>query len=443
MPKFNVSPVDLFALQELAEAVSALGDDWLYFGANTPGNILGNKIKISTIGSVIATQIGTAINRPDRVYQIGGDMPVGASVVNDGFGFPTIIEDPYLDGLDFSIHLRSIEYLIKGQEWQNDIVGGGFRYTDGRIFEDGQVITASFKPEISSVISTPDAVARFLDQSGIYTVTATQTLTAAARRKLVFIQGATAVISVTLDDEYPEGVLCAIRTANGAQKQCTILAPAGQQIYLDGLGDRFYAGQSEYYQLVRYGNIWYMLNSYDAWYRSMEEWRGGIAGANKIYWNGQTLQANEYPRLDARLQLINAVLPGSIITPGAWPANKTQWARDGSIIIVPKLGGLFARNLDTTLGAAGYDLSRIGVGTNNVLNSIQQYQNAAHNHDPGNGFNKVLQINGTGTAINGDNDPGMTQPNLFGAANIASSGGDSYSPESRPINYATSGGFYI
>lgn len=378
MPKFNVDEVTLIAGQELTTAPGTPDGTWGTF-LFPPTGLLGYKGSLELVGSIIASQIGSAINRPDRVYQIGISMPSGASVVNDDDGQPTIIEDPYLEGLDYSVHFRGIEYMIKGDEWQNDVVGGGFRWTNGQIFEDGQIITVSFKPEISNVISTPDAVARFLDSSGIALVTATSTLTAASQRKLIFIQGATAVVTVTLDEDYPEGVLCAILTGNGtggSQKQTTISAPAGQDIWQDGVKTSFFLGTSEWAYLVRIGTRWYVTSMSDNWQRVGDMVPGLIPGANKIAANRQVLQENEYPRLTERLIAAEASLPGSVVSAAQQAANPTKWARGGGQIWVPRPGGYFLRWLD--LGA-GVDPDRSNSEANQI-GSAQMWALFSHTH---------------------------------------------------------------
>lgn len=421
----NVDLVNLISLNELATAASPAPDDWLYWEKD--GVQLGRKISIETVGTIIATQIGTAINRPDRVYQPGVDMPAGSSVVNDGGGQPSIIEDPYLDGLDYSVHLRGIEYMVKGQEWQNDVAGGGFRWTNGQIFEEGQIITVSFKPQISSVISTPDAVARFLDASGISLVTATSTLTAGSDRKLIYIAAASAVApTITLNSAYPEGVLCAILCADGLQKNTIIAAPGGQSIVFNGTKTSFVLGQAEWAYLVRLGSVWYVTSISDNWQRVGDIVFGGVPGANKIAANGQTLQRNESPRLDLYLDALNAALPGSVISVGAWATDNTKWGRDATTIRVPKLGGWFPRFLD--LGN-GKDPGRTG-GAQNIAGSTESMDIQEHDHSMG-------QVAGTG-AIAGSfivTGGGTPFPEKF----TENEGGD----ETRPENVGLPALIYI
>lgn len=388
----TVDEVTLVAGNELSPAPGTPDGTWRTF-IFPPTGLLGYREDITVIGDIISSQIGTAINRPDRVYQFLDNLPDGAELLleddpgSPNFGLPIGVTDPYLDGLEYSNHVRGVEYLIKGDEWQNDVAGGGWRFTDGRIVEDGMIVTLSFQPQISSVISTPDAVARFLDASGIALVTATSTLTAGSQRKLIFIQGATAVVSVTLDETYPEGVLCAILTASGTQIQTTILAPAGQDIYQNGVKTSFYLGQSEYAYCVRIGTRWYVTSISDGWQRVGDIVMGLVPGANKISANGQTLQINEVPRLNAKLDELEAALPGSVISVGAWTTDNTKWARDATTIRVPKLGGWGSRFLD--LGN-GIDVDRITEGDGSIAGSSQQDQVIAHNHANG-AFDQILK----------------------------------------------------
>jgi len=427
MPKPDVDEVTLVALQELPPHLTPDGTWKGAFGPtqlpDPADNLLAYGLSLDQIGDVIAAQIGSGINRPDRVYHVGGAMPVGSSIELDVGGNPTILVDPYLNELDYSVHLRGVEYLEKGAEWQNDIPGGGFRYTDGRIFENEQMITVSFKPQISSVISTPDAVARFFDASGIYLVSATTVLGVSAQRRLVFIQGATAVVSITLDDEYPEGVLCGLLTASGIQKQTTILAPVGQDIVQNGIVASFVLGESEWAYLVRFGTRWYVHSISPDWKQVGLLVMGGIPGPNLISANGQTLQIAEYPRVDRFLTRLEAALPGSVVSIAAWATNKTKWARGATEIIVPQKGGWFPRFLD--LGA-GKDTDRGSAG--NIVGSTQINQNKAHVHDNGD-YKHLLKRDTHGTVTGFDDDPSNEQPNLLNAFQMLPDGGIEARPE--------------
>ncbi|WP_343702687.1 hypothetical protein [Chitinophaga sp.] len=424
----TVDEVTLVAGQELSPPPTAPDGSWeVYLFPNT--GLLGYRYPIDGIGTIISEQIGAAVNRPDRVYQPGIDMPDGSAIVNDGDGQPTILEDPYLDGLEYSVHVRGLEYAIKGQEWQNDVAGGGFRWTDGRIFEDGMVVTVSFKPQISNVLVAPDAVGRFT--SGMQEITADTVLGPSFQRKLLLLNSATTTLSVTLDATYPENVICAMITGVGTQKQTTISAPAGQDVYFNGIKSSFFLGQSEYCYMVRIGTRWYVTQISDGWQRVGQVVMGGIPSANVISANGQTLQRAEVPRLDAYLDALNAALPGSVITVGAWATDSTKWARDATTIRAPKLAGWFPRFLD--LGA-GKDTDRGAAG--NIVGSTQANQNKAHTHSSAD-YNQLLKNDGTNTITVRDNTFG--EPNLGSSQQMLSEGGI----ESRPENVGLPALIYI
>lgn len=431
-----VTEVLLVAIQEEPTAVDP-ASDW-FVRVAPPAGVFSYKSTIATIGSIIAEQIGTAINRPDRVYRPGFSLPAGASIENDPdplsptFGEPTIIKDPYLNQLDYSVHLRGIEYLVKGLEWQNDIEDGGFRYTDGRTVTNGQVITVSFKPQISDAITIPDAVARFVDSASVYVVSASTTLGSAARRKLILVEGATAdAVTITLDVSYPDGVLCYIKTTNGLNKQTIIQPPAGQTMYLGAEVSYVVAGQCEHVFATKVDGVWYVDMS-DDWKLVGQTILGGVPGPNRVVANGQTLNISEVPRVDDYLTKLNTTFPGSVVSIAAWATNRTKWARGDTTIIVPDYGGDAPRFL--SLGN-GKDPDR---GVNgSILGSRQLNQNKAHDHSNGAGtdaFNQLLRIpppsdsNGTITVF--DPPSAGNQPDLRVSAPLVSDGGI----EARPDN---------
>lgn len=120
MPKPDVDEVTLIATQELPPAVSP-DRTWKVILA-PPTGLFSYQSDIETFGNIISEQIGSAVNKPDRVYQPGVLMPEGSSIENDEdpesptFGQPVILVDPYLDGEEYSVHLRGVEYLVKGDE---------------------------------------------------------------------------------------------------------------------------------------------------------------------------------------------------------------------------------------------------------------------------------------------------------------------------------------
>lgn len=426
MPKPNVDIVTLLALQELGTAINPTKDWWAHVGA--PGDLLGKKATIETLGTIISEQIGAAVNRPDRVYWIGVDMPSGSSVVDSGSGFLDTILDPYLDGLEYEVHRRGVEKLMKGAEWQNDIAGGSIRLTQtGDQWTDGDIVIVSFKPEISNVLVAPDAVARF--SNGIQIITANTILGPSIQRKIIFLNSATSTLSVTLDDTYPENVLCVLLAANGNQKNTVVNAPSGQDIYFNGVKTSFILGQSEHAQLIRIDTRWYVVDISDGWMRVGQIVMGGIPGANVISANGQTLQIAEQPRLDMYLDALEAALPGSVVSSGVWASNPTKWGRSATEIFVPKLGGWFPRFLD--LGN-NIDPDRSPTDKN-IVGSTQEMQIEGHNHTNGGNTRLLPPTNGGAHQTAATFGPGgrpSSWPGVTDSADMLPYGGN----ETRPIN---------
>lgn len=376
MPKPNVDEVTLLAIREMTTAGPGLAANWwVPVGDPSLSTTLGYKATINTIGTIISEQIGAGINTPDRVYQIGVDMPSGANVVLDGDGLPTIIEDPAIDGLDYSLHVRGVELLIKGDEWQNDVIGGGFRSTNGLLFEDGMIITAQFKPEISNVIVSPDSVARFT--IGVQVVTGSVTAGDSFNRKLIVMQGAAAAApTYTLNPTYPENVLFEIITGGGLNRQTIVTPPGGQTMFAGGAVSRVVLGTADYMKAVRIGTVWYVVDRGDRWKCVGENADGGIAGPDTLVANRQSVLIADWPGLDDYLNALEVSLPGSVVTIGSAPANLTRWARGGGQILLPDLRGLAKRNL--SLGATpDPDPDRV---SGSIWGSFQSWAMYIHRH---------------------------------------------------------------
>lgn len=444
MPKPNVDEVTLVATQELATAVNP-NKDW-YVGIANPsvGNKITNKGTIETLGTIVSEQIGSGALVPDRTYAIvdnagtldvyvNGVLDPTITITDDG-GFPRILNDTYLDNKDWSLFRRGTEYMIKGSQWQNDVPGGGIRLTGiGDQFEDGQEYFEIFKPVISSVIVTPDAIGKF--SNGVAIINATSVASPANDRKLILLQASTApAITYTLRAAYPENVICCIQTGGGANKQSVVVAPVGQTLWAGGTISRMVLGQIDHATLIRIGTVWYIVDRGERWKRVGNVVYGGIPGADVISGNGQTLQIAEYPGVDDWLTTLNADLPGSVITVAAWNAgDNTKWARDATTIKVPKLAGWFGRFLD--LGA-GKDPDRTPTNRN-IVGSPQANQNLAHTHNNV-GFNALLAVTGQGTFMNVDPGP-SPQPDLRAAFPMLSNGGT----EARPENVGLPALIYI
>lgn len=415
MPKPNVDIVTLVAVQELPPGVSVTKDWPMVVG--DPATKTAYRIPVEMAGNIIAGIIGQAVNRPDRVYIPGVSMPAGSSVSPDR----TQLIDPYLNGLEYSMHIRGVEYMVKGSEWQNDITGGGATLYGGFLFEDGQVVTVSFKPEISNILAAPDAVARF--SNGVKVVVGDATASALDDRKLIVIQGATAAApTYTLRADYPENVLCEIITGGGNNFQ-SIISPGTRNMFAGGTVSRIVLGQADFVKLVRVGNMWYVLDRGERWKHVGRPGFGGLPGPDMLAANRQSVLETDYPSLVDYVTALAADNASNVVSITAAGANPTKWARGGGVIMLPSYLGWSPRFLDQ---GAGKDVDRGTAGTANVIGSTQANQNKSHTH--ANGIHSQLLLkDGQGTAINTDNT--ATEPNLRTSATMLTEGGIEARPE--------------
>lgn len=437
MPKTDVDIVTLVAVQELATATIPDKTWFVPVAEPSVGNKIANKYTIEGIGNIVSEQIGSGIVVPDRVYVIQDDLSVWVNnvpdptvtITNDITGRPRILNDDYLDGKDWSLLQRGIEYMEKGLSWQNDVSGGGFSLkTFGDEFSGGQRFFLIFKPQISNVIVTPDAIARF--SVGEVVLTTSSVASAANDRKIILLQGATtAAISYELRAAYPENVLCIIETGGGTNKQSIVTAPSGQTLWRGGNITRHILGQIDYVALIRIGTVWRIVMAGDRWKKVGQIVFGGMPGPDTIVANGQTLPIADYPGLDDYCTAINTYLPGSVITISAWNAgDKGKWARDGVNIKCPDARGWFLRGQD--LGAAK-DIDRNAAGKGSTPGDPQANQNKLHSHTSGIYVEALANasVTGNGTVTSFDPPTDINQPDLRSSEGLTAEGGTDARPD--------------
>lgn len=425
----NVDVVDILSLKEFSPVpIGSVNGNWLTNFCD-PTSGITYKGTYDQAAGVISSQIGAGIVQPDRVYVVDRDKPDWFDPVEGG----DTVEDEFLDGKVFSLELRGVGFLEKGVEWDNDVEDGGWRLLNGVTFQSGEFYTVHFHPQISPIVSTPDAIARFCN--GSQTISADTTLGPSLQRKLLLLESATSTLTITLDATYPENVLLILVTADGAQKQTTLIPPPTHHFYLNGGQIKYVMGQAETVYMVRNGSRWYLMPLTDRWAKVGTVVFGGIAGPNQIYASGQVISRSEYPAVLDYLIALNTQFPGSVLSSG-WESNKTQWGwGDGSTTIqVPLLDGSFPRFLD--LGA-GVDADRNTADKENIVNSAQDWATVDHTHGISDNTSDVMiarKPGGPGGGFGLNSSPGGWEKALTHntvGSNIPS---DNLSTEVRPGN---------
>jgi len=418
----DVTEVDLYSTRELPDATPLVPDETWYVPLCDPLTGISYRANQELIGGIISNYVGGGIVIPDRVYRIGISLPVGATVtVEDGKG---VITDPYLDGKVYSVNRRGTELMMKGVEWDN-LSGDEIRLlqTDD-IFSDDEVVIVQFQPQISSIISAPNSIARFTN--GVQLINSNITLTASTYRKLLVLAGG---YLVTLGVDYPENVICAFTQNSTGNGQSTISAPVGQTIAYNGTNvSSVWIGKNERISFIRLDITWYVVFDTLGYDRIGQIVPGRLVGANQIIAQGQTVLRSEYPRVLDYLNRLNTAYPGVVLSAGSWPSAKTYWGfgNGTTTIQVPDLRGYFPRWLD--LGA-GIDADRVSSSLENKPGSPEGMKVESHAHPASNsdGTAKFVKRKGTKT-------PGIATNPVNGFEYQEQNTGTYGGNETRPIN---------
>lgn len=364
----NVDVVDILSVHELAIAPGTADETWELPLCNPA---TGTSYRITGINytNIISGIIGSGIIEPDQVYIVDRGEP------DDPVSGGDIVVDTSLDGKVYSLELRGIGFLEKGVEWDNDVVGGGWRLLNGTTFNSAEFYTVHFHPQISPIISTPDAIGKFV--SGVQLISSNTTITTGMFRKLIVLTNG---YTVTLSATWPENVILSITHNGPSNKQGVITAPGGQSFaWNGGTTSTLWLGRNERVGLIRSGTSWYVVYDTMGYDRVGLIIAGRLAGANQLIAQGQTVLRSDYPRLLDYITRLNAAYPGVVVNAAQWSSNKTLWGfGDGSTTIqIPDLRGYFPRWLD--LGA-GIDADRDSSGIGSKPGSAESDSLRAHGH---------------------------------------------------------------
>jgi hypothetical protein len=358
--------VDIVNIVQIHELAAASGVDlsWL-FAVGHPSLDGTKKYSFEEVATIISEQIGS-VTVPDPLYY----TPAGGSVE---------IPDSALDGKDYYLFKWGVGPLKKGDDWQNDVVGGGWRLID-QTTTQGEVYAAVFKPQISNILASPDAIARF--SSGILELTASTTISAGNFRKIFILKGAE-ITTLPLAADYPPNVALFIASDDGPRKQSTIQTQGADVISANsGTLTKLYLGQREFVTLITDGTKWYLQSNSPAIFSFPTKQAGWFFDAtvlNTLPLTGGLYIRADYPRLWANIAKLAAAIPTAVVNEASWALNKTLWGSGNGTTTfrVPDHRGYFDRNMD--LGA-DIDSDRNDSGIGSRPGTAQATSNLAHTH---------------------------------------------------------------
>lgn len=408
----GVTEVNIVQIHELA-AASGVDLSWL-FAIGHPSVDGTKKYTFQEVAEIISEQIGS-VTVPDPLFYT---PTTGATQVSDAA----------LDGKDYTVFKWGAGPLKKGVDWQNDVVGGGFSLI-GMTATTGEVYTAVFKPQISNILASPDAIARFT--AGIIELPASTTISVSNFRKLFVLKGAE-IVTLPLISEYPPNVALFISSDDGPRKQSTVQTQGSDVIRANsGTLTKLYLGQREYVVFINDGSDWYLQSYSPGIFASPTMQRGWFFDAatlNTLPATGGLYNRADYPRLWANLLRLNTAIPGSLLNEATWSLNKTFFGSGNGTtnFRVPDMRGYFDRFMD--LGA-GIDVDRNNSGVGGKSGHAQAGAFQLHTHVwDSRDSNDNLGGGGYVATSNGSVGSGYSVNNT----RVSSVGGT----ETRPINVA-------
>lgn len=383
MKTVNSFPVNLIAIQELADVSMPALTDYLNIGKST--DLLGKRININDLAQLISSALGSGTILPERRYKQDEGLPSGATYSVNGVNGAGQINDPYLDGKIFDLH-RNGMLIAKGIIWQNDVSGGGFRgLIPNDIFLPDEEFIATFQPQFSPYIPTPDAIARFTN--GEVIIPANSAIGAGMFRKIIRLQSATNTLTITLPlaSAYPANVALFIVSDGGLQKQTTLTCSGADTIKWNGITwPSFWIGQAAQITLLPTSGGWIIESwSESQHFNSLGVVNSGyLAGPNQ--WIATANPAADvpqsrliYPRAWNFVQRLQAAQPAAVVSGATWALNRQKWGTGDGVntFNFPDLSGQFGRYADPF---GQYD--NRGPSVRNLPGDRRPWQLADHTH---------------------------------------------------------------
>lgn len=343
-------------------------------------------------------------------------------------------DNPDLLGLTYTVFKPGYGPL----DWDTNIAAdpaGGFDFTDGQIFSDGEIYTILISNLVQSSV-TESGGAGYPDD--IVEITVNAAFTSIHYNKLLEINSAaTTPLVLTIADitTIPDGTIFGINTHNGVQRYCTLQLPTGKYCLIKGVQrNAVYIGKGEEVTFIKKGNYLRIIN-WDGDYRRVGErvYSDGKAPINSLPIIGGWKLKTDYPRIYN--WYVNELPVGELgtgtddVTPDA--TNRVKWIIGATKFWVPDHGGYFYRPIDAD--------QNIDPNGNRLANIIQQGDNQAHNHvfSPWNkAAARASEIDGTNTPGSVDSSNATTEyrvanmtSGMWTDATIVSQG-----TEARPVN---------
>lgn len=359
----NVDVVNIVQINELAPA-TGVDLSWL-FAIGNPAAPGSKKYSINQVAAIIAEMIGT-VTVPDPLYY----KPAAGA---------TQQADPLLNGADYYLFQVGIGFLKKGDDWQNDVAGGGWRLLSKTV-TDGEIYMAVYKPQVSNILASPDAVARFV--SGIVELTTSTVIGASNYRKLIVLKGSE-FTTLPLASAYPKGVALFIASDDGPRKQSTVQTQGSDVIKANSANiNKVYLGQREFVVFITDNVNWYIQSCSPAIFDQpslRQAWFFDTLSLNQLPATGGLYNRADYPRAWANLLRLQTAQPGVLLNEASWALNKTFFGSGNGTTTfrVPDMRGYFTRGMD--LGAnVDADRNASGIGSKSATAQGQSFQ--AHTH---------------------------------------------------------------
>ena len=278
--------------------------------------------------------------------------------------------NPDLDGLDYLVFKPGYGILDWGADIQK-IAGGGFEFTNGQVFADGELYTVL----INNLIQTqaPPGTAGNVFPNGVVDINGDTLFSSGHYSKILQVISANnCTLTIASLATIPDNTVFSINTQyHGLPFRYIILAlPGGTECRIGGIGKaNVFIGRSESWTFLKNGNVLYLINGEDS-FRKVGQvvYTFGTPPPNSRPLTGGWLSPGDEPRLfyDYVNLLPFAHLGTGVVDTIPDAENRTKWIINGGKFWVPDWGGMFARmadpdgNIDAPRRSGVYQADAVG-----------------------------------------------------------------------------------